>query len=110
MNGREVMRLSVFAARSGVRRGFRACVLCSQCRVTSTEAKEASALERRASSWSASVDRPVSKERGSREFFLRTPPARQRPVNGTENTKEISIARYYMDTHAMVRTLEENGG
>ena len=110
MNGRELMRLSVFAARSSVRKGFRACFLCSQCRVTSTEAKETDALERHASSWSASIDRHVSKERGSREFLLRTPPARQRPVNGTENAKEATTTKYYMDTHAMVRTLEENGG
>lgn len=104
MNGREAIRLSanIFAARSGVRRGFRACVLCSHCRVTSTEAT--SPLERHASSWS------VATERGSREFLLRAPPARQRPVNDRESPKEAGTARYYMDTHAMVRKLEENGG
>lgn len=111
MNGREAIRLSanIFAARSGVRRGFRACVLCSHCRVTSTEAT--SPLERHASSWSVATDRPpVSKERGSREFLLRAPPARQRLVNDRESPKEAGTARYYMDTHAMVRKLEENGG
>lgn len=114
MRGREVMHLSlsIYAARSGVRRGLRACALCSQCRVTSTEAQDIStaAAERHASSWSAAIDRPVSKECGSRDFLLRTPTAKQKPANGTDSTRETNTARYYMDTQAMVRTLEENGG
>ena len=68
----------------------------------STEAKD-SVRERCASSWSGAIERSVAKERG---FLLRT--SSDRPDNGTDSVKEVT--RYYIDTQAMVKTLEENGG
>ena len=103
MKGKEAMRvfMGLYAPRGGVN-GLRACVLCSQCRTMSTEAKD-SVRERCASSWSGAIERSVSKERG---FLLRT--SSDRPDNGTDSVKEVT--RYYIDTQAMVKTLEENGG
>jgi hypothetical protein len=77
----------------------------------STETQEAgsSVLERHASSWSGgSAERSVSRERAGPGFLLRTTP--DGPANRAESAKESShVARYYIDTQAMVKTLEEGG-
>ena len=102
--------MSMYAARGAIR-GLRACIFCSQCRMLSTETQEAgsSVLERHASSWSGgSAERSVSRERAGPGFLLRTTP--DGPANRAESAKESShVARYYIDTQAMVKTLEEGG-
>lgn len=119
MSVREVTR--VFTGMYAARRGISGVRLCLQCRAMSTETQEAvmaapgsvgGVVERRAaSSWSGdrSVTRSVTGERGSPGFLQRALP--DKSSNGTDKTKEDSksITKYYIDTHAMVRTLEEGG-
>jgi hypothetical protein len=112
---REAMRvfMGLYAARGGVRL-LRAKLLRSQIRQMSTEAQEAAGapvaglLERRAaSSWSASSDRssPVTKQLGSPGYLQRALP--ERPAGETE--RQPPVAKYFIDTQAMVRALEEGG-
>ena len=77
----------------------------------STEAQDAgtSVLERHASSWSGGgAERPASTERVGPGFLLRK--TTEGAANRAEGAKDSShVARYYIDTQAMVKTLEEGG-
>ena len=101
----------------GGARLLRACVLRSQYRITSTEASPEVAAgavlphERRAaSSWSAgSGERslPVARELGSPGFLQRALP--DPPAGEKASPQQPQVARYFLDTQAMVRKLEEGG-
>ena len=108
---REAMRtLMGFYARRGGAGLLRACVLRPQCRVSSTEAgQEPQAtssgllLERRASSsWSGDRS-PVTKELSSPGFLRRALP------DSLANGETQQVPRFFIDTQAMVRTLEDGG-
>lgn len=106
----EAMRvlMGLHATRGGVKL-LRACVLRSQCRVTSTEAPQevqaspAGLLQERraASSWSGDRS-PVTKELGRLGFL-------QRALPQTSGETPAQHPRYFFDTQAMVRTLEDAG-
>ncbi|CAI8038702.1 Coiled-coil domain-containing protein 90B, mitochondrial [Geodia barretti] len=99
-----------FYARRGGAGLLRACVLRPQCRVSSTEAgQEPQAtssgllLERRASSsWSGDRS-PVTKELSSPGFLRRALP------DSLANGETQQVPRFFIDTQAMVRTLEDGG-
>ena len=108
------MRLfaGMYAARGGVR-GLRAGVHHSQCRVMVTEALTAgdgAVHERReASSWPATQDRSVTDDIESPGYLQRTLPSSSSAVSVRESGGELPAPRYFFDTQAMVKTLEEGG-
>ena len=115
MSGREAVRVLVGlpALRGGV--GIlRACMLSSQCRWTSTEAQDAGSIasesHRRASSWLGAAERSISRGHRGPGTLLRA--QGDRPASSIESTttREPNATKYFIDTQAMVRTLEENGG
>ena len=99
----------------GAARLLRGCILRPQSRFTSTDAQDGAAAavlsdRRVASSWSGgSGDRsPVTKELGSRGFLQRSLP--ETPASaGEKRDSQTRVARYFIDTQAMVRALEDGG-
>ena len=116
---REGMRrlMGLYATGGGARLP-RACILRSQSRVTSTEAvgQESPSgllLERHASSssWSSADRSPVTKELRSPGFLRRALP--DSLANGenipSSQQQRTALPRYFVDTQAMVRALEDGG-
>lgn len=98
-----------YAARGGVR-GLRAAIHRPQWRIMFTEALvgDGGVQERRAaSSWPATKDRAVTEDVESPGYLQRTLPSK--PVSGRESGSESPATRYFFDTQAMVKTLEEGG-